>query len=345
MIVDYLLTSLILLALLSVVFYGSKRVPNDTFFMSKSYGVLMKGVCAIIVVLFHVPLNYQNPLQHFLGGYAFVAVTLFFLFSSYGMLFNVEHTPSYLHYFWKKRLFSLLCPVLIVNLVFFVFQFLLFRKSNLRILLHVDEYVVVLLQYCLLFYIANYFGRTKILRYNWQVDVLLILGVLVSSLFILFGLQSNAPSGENDWYVERYGLIWGLLLYRYFLKLIQWFNILRNLKIILVFIVSILSLAAYHSFKLYGIGYRYVFEILSALFIILLVFLLTQKRFFGNRISVLLGGISYEIYLSHRYVMELVVNICPSLSSGFFILLVVLVTTLVSYFAHSICKRLLKHFK
>lgn len=344
MIVDLLLSSLIPLFLMGVIFYGSKSVMDDSFFMSKSYGNFLKGLCAVIVVLFHFPQSYQNPLQHFLGGFAFVAVTIFFLFSSYGMQLNVDHNPSYLHLFWKKRLLGLLCPVFVVNIFFFFLHFLFFKIVDLEILYHVDEYVIVLLQYCLCFYVINYLYKKAVIRSFWQGDALLIAGVIVSSLIVVYSLPSNSPSGENYWYVERYGLIWGLLLFRYFPNIVQWLNVSRNIKSIIVLITSIFILTAYHSLKHNGIGYRYIFEILSALFIVLLVFLLTQRKVYGNKVSIFLGSVSYEIYLSHRYVMEIILNITPSLSSGFFITLVVLTTVLFSFVAHLFCKRLLSYF-
>lgn len=344
MIFDLPLTSLIPLSLIGIILYGSKNAMDDSFFMSKGYGNFLKGLCAVIVVLFHFPQSCQNPLQHFMGGFAFVAVTLFFLFSSYGMQLNVEHNPSYLHLFWKKRLLGLLCPVLVVNISFFFLQSLFLKKVDLEILYHVDEYVIVLLQYCLLFYVTNYLYKKAVIRSLWQIDALLIVGVIVSSLIVVFSLPSNSPSGENYWYVERYGLIWGLLLYRYFPNIVQWLNASRNIKSIILLITSILVLVAYHSLKQHGIGYRYIFEMLSALFLVLLIFLLTQRKVYGNKLSFFLGSISYEVYLSHRNVMEIILNISPSLSSGIFITLVVLITLLFSCVANLLCKRLLHYF-
>lgn len=342
MMMDILLTALIPLLLILIVKYGSKTSPNNQFFMTKDYSGLLKGLCAVIVVLFHFPNAYQNPLQHFLGGFAFVAVTLFFLFSSYGMQLNAEHNSSYLHLFWKKRLLSLLIPVFLINAVFFLLHLLVNFEINLKMLFHIDEYVVVLLQYCLLFYIVNYLYKKSVLQYRWQVDALLISGVIISSLIVLFYLPSNAPSGENYWYVERYGLIWGLLVYRYFFNVIQWLNDKRVEKIIISFVVSILILVSFHSLKYNGIGYRYILEILAAFLLVVLLFLLTQKRVYGNRMTLLLGSISYEIYLSHRYVMEFLLVLCPSISSGFYIILVFVATLFVSFFVHSFCVKLLR---
>lgn len=341
MMTDILLTAVIPLLLIVLVKCGSKESPDNQFFMTKDYGVLMKGLCAIIVVLFHFPNGYQNPLQHFIGGFAFVAVTLFFLFSSYGMQLNVERNPSYLDLFWKKRLLSLLVPVFLINALFFLSQLLIKNNLDVKILFHVDEYVVVLLQYCFLFYIVNYLYKKSVLQNKKHVDALLISGVIISSLIVLFSLPSNAPSGENNWYVERYGLIWGLLVYRYFPKILQWLNHKRRKKIIISFVVSIIVLAAYHSLKYSGIGYRYLLEIFSAFLLIVLLFLLTQKRKYGNSIIKLLGNISFEIYLSHRYVMELLLILFPYTSSCFFIIMVFLVTLVFSYLVHFLCLKLL----
>ena len=345
MIADILLTAVIPVFFIAVVKYGSRKDSENLFFMSKSYGNFMKGLCAIIVVLFHIPSVYQNPIQHSIGSFAFVAVTLFFLFSSYGMQLNVEHNSSYLQLFWKKRLLSLLIPVFIVNIFYLLIQLVIGKNTKIEILFCVDNYVVVLLQYCLLFYVVNYLHNIKILHYYWQIDMILIIGVILSSLYILYSLPSNAPSGENYWYVERYGLIWGLLLYRYSSSITQWLVNMRSKKILFAIIVSVLMLTAFHSLKHYSIAYRYFFEILSAFLLIVLLFLLTQRWQSCNYISMLLGSISYEIYLSHRYMMNLILDIYPSIGSGSFIISVFVFTFIFSYSTHFLCVRLFRKLR
>ena len=56
----------------------------------------------------------------------------------------------------------------------------------------------------------------------------------------------------------------------------------------------------------------------------------------GNRITRLLGSISYEIYLSHVWVMSALVHYFPDLSSGEFIILTYFITILLSMAVHKV---------
>ena len=91
MIVDLLLSSLIPLFLMGVIFYGSKSVMDDSFFMSKSDGNFLKGLCAVIVVLFHFPQSYQNPLQTKFYLYHFINIQYSINFYAYIVIKIISH--------------------------------------------------------------------------------------------------------------------------------------------------------------------------------------------------------------------------------------------------------------
>ncbi len=112
---DILLTALIPLLLLFVALWQGKKSKDDKFFFSKNYTNTLKGLCAVTVILVHVPSQYQNVLQDAIGSFAFIAVTLFFFISAYGMQFSAEKKQEYLKHFWKNRLTSLLIPCVIIK--------------------------------------------------------------------------------------------------------------------------------------------------------------------------------------------------------------------------------------
>lgn len=76
--------------------------------------------------------------------------------------------------------------------------------------------------------------------------------------------------------------------------------------------------------------------------LITLLFILSSKRTLGNRVADYLGDISYEVYLSHGFVMGVIEWFHPELSSGVFILSTVIITICFSAAVHTVGKVLVK---
>ena len=77
--------------------WKARIMPVDNpQFMNKSSSDTLKGLCAMVVVMVHFPEAYQNTLQDAIGSFAYIAVTLFFMVSSYGMMLSAERKKSYL---------------------------------------------------------------------------------------------------------------------------------------------------------------------------------------------------------------------------------------------------------
>lgn len=81
---------------------------------------MLKGVCCLLVVYVHFVGSHTNVLQDAIGSFAYIAVTLFFMTSAYGMMLNAERKNDYLKTFWRNRLLALLVPWACVNIVAFL---------------------------------------------------------------------------------------------------------------------------------------------------------------------------------------------------------------------------------
>ena len=335
---DILLTSLILLFLLFATLWQSRKGDERNFF-SKDYTNVLKGGCAIVVLFVHVEPSYQNPLQDGVGSFAYVAVTLFFFISAYGMQLSVERKPGYLKHFWRNRLVSLLIPCLLINLFAFVYQIEILNNNSLAVLVGINGYVKVLLQYCLLFYCVMMLSKWLKVEKTWITDGLLIAGVVGSSLYLYFS-EGGDGANVSGWCYERYGLVWGLLLYRFFPQVLNWFNAQRFVKILVFSLFCVLLGLLYLKFKTDWFYGEYLLKIFLGTSIITLLFLISQKRVFGNRVGRFLGNISFEIYLSHGLIMGIVAYFYPSFRSGTFLILSVIMTVFFSWLVHEIVKRL-----
>lgn len=150
---DYLLTAALLTLLFLVVIITRNSDSSKATFFSKKYTTALKGVCSIVVIFIHIPDAYQNPLQENVGRFAYIAVTLFFMISAYGMQLGLRK-PCYLKHFWRNRLSSLLIPCLVVNLTWFCFSVGTTGSPEWLSLLSINDYVKQLIGYCAIFYIV-----------------------------------------------------------------------------------------------------------------------------------------------------------------------------------------------
>lgn len=315
---------------------------DDKAFFGKDYTNALKGLCCLIVIYVHVGGGHGNALQDALGSFAYVAVTLFFLFSAYGMLLSVERKETYLRDFWRNRLVALLIPCLLINMVSFGSGILMSGEYHLSVLYQLNGYVAVLLQWCVWFYVVEWcrvkwFAEKKILT-----DCILIAGVVVSSLYLYFFVEAEV-SAQAGWCFERIGLVWGVLLYRYFGKVKEWMGKNNWAKVIILTILGGILGVAYLKYKVVYFWGAYLLKIILGLVLITLLFTATSSRQWGNRVSQWLGDVSYEVYLSHGIVMGALTWLLPKGSdSGLFIFLTVCVTLVLSDVVHRVGKPIVK---
>ena len=321
--------------------FGSKKVDGE--FFSKDYTNVLKGVCCIIVIYVHFPIQYQNALQDAIGSFAYVAVTLFFMVSSYGMMLSAERKKSYLDCFWRNRLVVLLVPAFLVNVAACIFGGI---KGNLVMsgLVHINGYVMVLIQFCLWFYIVEIVKRKWFADKTMLGDAILIGGVIASSLY-LYLCKYGEVRAESGWCFERMGLVWGILLYRHYDKFVTWMDKSRMAKSIVLCMMSLILGVAYLKYKSIWFLGEYVLKIILGIVIISFLFTMTSNRKFGNKFSFWLGDISYEVYLSHGLMMGVLAYYMPNLTSEWFILLTVVSTLVISTLIHAIGKPIVNRLR
>lgn len=338
MIINYILTLLAPLLGGETSVYGNKKVDGE--FFSKDYTNVLKGVCCIIVIYVHFPIQYQNALQDAIGSFAYVAVTLFFMVSSYGMMLSAERKKSYLNCFWRNRLVALLIPAFLVNVAATLFGGI---KGNLVLsgLIHINGYVMVLLQFCLWFYIVEIAKRKWFSDNTMLGDALLIGGVIASSIY-LYICKYGEISAESGWCFERIGLVWGILLYRHYARFVEWMDKRRIVKSIVLCMMSLILGVAYLKYKTVWFWGEYALKIILGIVIISFLFNMTSNRKFGNKFSFWQGDISYEVYLSHGLMMGMLAYYMPNQLSGWFILLTVLSTLIISTLIHAIGKPIVR---
>lgn len=199
----------------------------------------------------------------------------------------------------------------------------------------------MLLQFCILFYLVELGEHFKLYKETVS-KVLLIVGVTFSSLFLYFyngGMEGN--SSELGWCFERMGLVWGLILLWHFTSIKRLVTPTVG-KIIVLTVVCLILGITYLKFKHIFFWGEYLTKIILGIAIIYLLFIVTSKRKWGNKVAYFLGDISYEVYLSHGFIMALVAKYIPSLTSGEFVLTSVIITIFFSWLIHLIDKPIVK---
>ena len=94
--INNILTLILILGLAVILFIKARIIEDRNWFMSIEYTKALKGIMCIIVILVHIPKMYSNMVQDTIGSFGYICVTLFFLFSAYGLMYSLENKKDYL---------------------------------------------------------------------------------------------------------------------------------------------------------------------------------------------------------------------------------------------------------
>lgn len=320
----------ILLFLAGLLLAGAKFRPDGAHFFDRENSGAMRGFWCLIVVLVHVPAGYQNRLQDMIGSFAYVGVTFFFMTSAYGLRLAAEKRPESIRYFWRHRLPKLLVPCVLANAV----RMAAYAAGGSRVspwmLVRIGGWVRWLLVCYLIFWLCYRFLSEK--YRDWAVC-----GLAAVFSLAVYGMKPDATT----WCPEVLGFAWGILLGRWKNRFTGWTDkgwLAKNAGLCLL--AGIL-----------GVGYLmgkgipfwgdYVLKIVLGVAILGFVLGLNTKISMGNRVSRLLGTISYEVFLLHDVSFFVLEKAFPGLNSGVFILMSLLVTAALSLAVQRISARIL----
>ena len=320
----------ILLCLLGLLLAGAKYSPDGAHFFDRENSGAMRGFWCLIVVLVHVPAGYQNRLQDMIGSFAYVGVTFFFLTSAYGLRLAAEKRPESIRYFWRHRLPKLLVPCVLANAV----RMAAYAAGGSRVspwmLVRIGGWVRWLLVCYLIFWLCYRFLSEK--YRDWAVC-----GLAAVFSLVVYGMKPDTTT----WCPEVLGFVWGILLGRWKNRFTGWTDkgwLAKNAGLCLL--AGILG-AGYLMGKGIPFWGDYVLKIVLGMAILGLILGLNTKISIGNRVSRLLGAISYEVFLLHDVSFFMLEKVFPGLNSGVFILMSLLVTAALSLAVQRISARIL----
>ena len=311
-------------------FYTDSK--SDTGFFDIGSTTCMRGLWCIVILLVHIPSDYQNFIQDMIGSFAYIGVTFFFMTSSYGLVLAAKNKPEkVIKGFWKRRLPKLLVPMVLVN-VARVFAKLYADKEFLPLqFLGITGFVKQLLFFYLVFWIIF-----KILpkKTSWNLKCsILCVCVIVFSITIYFL--------DIGWPVESFGFIYGVILANAKEVFLAKTKNKWLLKSGLLCAASLILGITYLKFKEVVFAGDYLIKLALGFAILLFILFLTAKLKFGNKISHFLGEISYEIYLIHDVVFIILAAVYPQMDSGIFIVLSVVISVITSVIINKLSKIIL----
>lgn len=308
----YAIMGLVLLFMAFILIYKAKLTKDTSHFFNLTNTTAMRGFWCIIVILVHIPAVYQNRIQDLMGSFAYIGVTFFFMTSAYGLKVGAKKNPDS-----TKVMHLIEC-----------------KDISPLDLLSVNMWVVWLLACYAIYWAVNIFVDME----GYQ-DLLICLLIAAGSITV-YCLKDRMT--VTTWCPEVFGFIWGILLADYR----EWF--VRTIKrkwllisLVLCLLSGILGLS-YLRFKSVLILGDYLLKIMLGLAIILFILALNVSIALGNKVSLFLGRISYEVYLIHGAVFGLMATFMPGINSGLFISLSIVITVALSWVVNLMSRPVIK---
>ena len=338
--IDLIIMGGILLFLLFTLLFGAKYIPagNNSFF-DQYNSKAMRGFWCLIVILVHIPQAYQNPIQDMIGRFGYIGVTFFFMTSAYGLSAGIHNKPDSINNFWRMRLPKLLIPNWTSNLILALLFFVIFgQRSSFGSYFVINIWVKWLLACYAAFWLVYYFNQSK--KHS-----ALLVSILVIMLSIsIYYLKLTGNVNSTTWCTESIGFVWGMLLFSWYDKIKQFFSRKWITKASVACLLSLILGVSYLQFKHVIFWGDYILKIVLGLSILCFILVLNSTIKIGNRISWFLGDISFEIYLIHGAVFQLIQRTLPNIRSGMFILLSITLTVLIASVIHRTGNILQKYY-
>lgn len=319
------------------------KIENEkNGFFNLDYTTTWKGISCIVVIFVHIPNAHGNKIQDLVGSFGYICVTLFFLFSGYGLKWSLENKRKYLDNFIRNRISVLLLPFFIMNIISTVFRFVSgqYIKNNI-VLNYLGLSSFSFVHVLLLFYVSFFIVYRHINVPRKFQDLIMYSVVVVYSFlggFFKFGF---------GWHVESLGFLYGIACCDFMKKIDHILDdryVFKTFSILLMSVVLGVCYLLLKNIMVYG---DYLLRIFLGLSIITFFMFVTKKIRIGNLITKFLGEIAYEVFLSHGFIMMLISLIIINglginLTSGVYILLTIIFTIIFSYILHYVNSRLIR---
>lgn len=317
-IVDFIIIFLGMLIVVSA-FVGAKEKERERSVFSSTSMNCMKGIFAVMILLFHLSQRINGGvLFSVIGDTGYLSVAIFFFISGYGMYTRVLQTGGgYCKGIISHRIPKVLLPWIIATLIYALYWFveggvnriiqICSNHKNGYLLITNSWFVIAIVVFYLIFFLA--FNKCK---ENFR------LGIRKSFMGVLVYILLAYSIGLGGWWFYSsfafiLGMVWkerekdinSFIERKWVMFLIGWLGLF-----VLGYAIRLVNSRAMHS----PVVYDGALLIASAAFAGI-IFAFLKKVTVNNCLWKFLGNISFEIYLLH----ELVYNILRNENLGIYI--------------------------
>lgn len=164
--------------------------------------------------------------------------------------------------------------------------------------------------------------------------------LVIAGSAIMYFVAANGYYQRPTWAPECYGFVWGIILSGINKEFRTYFVEKWKIKWGVSAVVALVLGVAFLKFKPVPFVGSYLLKIALGLAISLFVLVSNVRINYGNKVNMFLGKISFEVYLIHTVVFELLENKISWLSSGVFILLSIILTVIMAVIVHWITEKI-----
>lgn len=332
--IEHLILCIFPAILLVIMIIKVKIAPKGTFhedFLSLQQSKILQGMIAVSIVFHHLSqyiTTYGNEWKGPITLYSSMGIlftTIFFFCSGFGLMTSFQTKPDYLKTFIKRRIPAVLIPFLISNIIYFLFVGVYFDRVDsvidslvciigIRLINTNTWFLVEILLLYLAFYLTHHFIK-KPCKAMGVLSAFVGILMLVSLLLC----HDNSEKGGRWfmgewWYNTTIFFLVGMYTARYYTKIIAFFKKhykwLLPVSVVAFFLMFDLEEVVLRSFGYYkeweghpGYGAKFftlIAQILVCATWLVMVLLISMKVRFKNRVLILLGKISLEIYIIHE---------------------------------------------
>lgn len=259
----------------------------------------LRGLCAFEIMIGHIGLATGSAILYPNRKAGILIVGVFFFLSGYGLAYSFCTKESYLEKFVQKKFFKLILPVCIVYLMYSMVLCIeeksLYKLIDLlnpvQIFQQTNWYIWELLFLYLLFYLLYkyYAGENK--------------EIIINAMLILFVAVCYIANIEATWYGSTLCFGVGVLFYKHEIdirKIIADKKSFWFINGIALIVGMVVFYAKGDSFLGLVVG-RNVSSVTFTMLVVALLYIFKV----GNCVSKWLGAFSYEIFLIHPYVINI----------------------------------------
>ena len=349
---NYMLDIFPVLALF-VLLYGfswqKRGEPLRSDYLSMETTRVLKGIFALLILIHHLAFNVtgSTPLW-LLHNVGFIAVSVFFFISGYGMTKQFLQNPTYKQGFLKKRFAAVLIPYLMYTLLYWVYAALFGTiYSPLRVLGAIAAgspivanswYIICILVFYPVFYLLMALGKKH--------KALMVFGAL--AFWVVYELVCYnlgfGPWWFNSFHIIILGMVWALYEKQILAYVKPRYSVLMIGMVVLFAEVWYFRDAYINAVK--GENPFPYFKLVIAVVFTVAVILLQLKFRFGNRILRFFGDYCLDVYLCQGMVLSFFrTGIFTIWNDALYFLVCILVTSALAVLMNKANKRVMAWYK